>query len=88
MPRRALLIDGDRWEVAPSGRVTQYTRDEFGVIFTRRAPGAAERRVARYTPLGARSPEASLAELSEQQLRDLWNHSQPSRTSPETGYSA
>jgi hypothetical protein len=88
MPRRALLIDGNQWEVAPSGRVTQYTRDEFGVIFTRRGPTPVERRVARYSPLGTRSPEASLAELSEQQLRDLWSRSQPSRTSPETGYSA
>jgi len=86
MARRILNIGGDQWEVAPSGRVTQYSRDEFGVIFTRREATGSERRVARYSPLGTRSPEASLSELSEQQLRDLWGRSQPSWTSPETGY--
>ena len=35
MPRRMLEVDGQRWEVSPSGRTTQYLRDEFGVVFSR-----------------------------------------------------
>ncbi len=35
MPRRILAADGEQWEVAVSGRVTQYVKDEFGLIFTR-----------------------------------------------------
>ena len=44
MPRRIIEADGEQWEVAVSGRVTQYTKDEFGLIFTRGTgprPGAA-----------------------------------------------
>ncbi len=69
-----------------TGRVTQYHRDEFGLLFTRIAGGEPERRVVRYSPLGARSPEDSLAELTERELRELWERSQPSWTAPETGY--
>jgi hypothetical protein len=86
MPRRIVDVDGQRWEVAPSGRVTQYTRDEFGVIFTRSGPDR-ERRVVRFSPLGSRSPEAALAELTDQRLRELLRVSQPSWTAPETEYS-
>jgi hypothetical protein len=42
--------------------------------------------MARYSPLGAKSRELSLAELSDAQLRDLLAHSQPSWTAPEMGY--
>lgn len=86
MPRRMIEIDGARWEVAPSGRVTQYNRDEFGLVFTRADDPGRERRVVRYAPLGARSPEASLTELSDYQLQGLWRTSQPGWTAPETGY--
>ncbi len=86
MPRRLLEIDGERWEVTSTGRVTQYSRDEFGLLFTRVAGGERERRVVRYSPIGSRSPEDSLAELTDRQLRDLWERSQPSWTAPETGY--
>jgi hypothetical protein len=86
MPRRLIEMNGDRWEVTPSGRVTQYSRDEFGIVFTRVTGESREQRVTRYAPLGTRSPEASLAELSDHELRNLWSRSQPSWTAPETGY--
>ena len=35
MPRRIIDVDGEQWEVAVSGRSTQYVKDEFGLIFTR-----------------------------------------------------
>ncbi|MFZ5624058.1 MAG: hypothetical protein ACOY71_06465 [Gemmatimonadota bacterium] len=81
---RTIDLGGELWEVAPSGRVTQYTRDEFGLVFTRVAD--RQRRVLRYSPLGARNWEASLAELSDAQLRDMLRRAQPAWTSPETGY--
>ena len=45
-----------------------------------------EVRVARFAPLGTRVPEDALAELSEFQLLELFQRSQPSWTSPETEY--
>ena len=33
MPRRIIDVDGVQWEVAGSGRNTQYTKDEFGLRF-------------------------------------------------------
>ncbi len=86
MPRRILAVDGEQWDVAVSGRVTQYVKDEFGLIFTRGVGPDREQRVARYSPLGAKSRELSLSQLSDQELRDLLAHSQPSWTAPETGY--
>ncbi|MGN6393177.1 MAG: hypothetical protein ACTHM9_13165 [Gemmatimonadales bacterium] len=86
MPRRIIEVNGEPWEVAVSGRVTQYTKDEFGLVFTRGSGRDREQRVARYTPLGAKTRELSLHQLSDQDLRDLLTHSQPSWTSPETGY--
>jgi len=86
MPRRIIAAGGEQWEVTVSGRVTQYVKDEFGVIFTRGVGPDRERRLARYSPLGAKSRELSLSQLSDQELRDLLGHSQPSWTAPETGY--
>ncbi len=86
MPRRIIEVNVEPWEVTVSGRVTQYVKDEFGVVFSRGDGRARERRVARYSPLGAKSRELSLAELSDDQLRELWLHSQPAWTAPETGY--
>ncbi|HEY7635261.1 MAG TPA: hypothetical protein VH763_06945 [Gemmatimonadales bacterium] len=86
MPRRILEVDGEQWEVDVSGRNTQYVKDEFGLIFSRGTGPNQERRLARYSPLGAKSRELSLAELSERELKDLLAHSQPSWTAPETGY--
>jgi hypothetical protein len=86
MPRRIIEVNGVPWEVAVSGRVTQYTKDEFGLVFSRGTGPDREQRVARYTPLGAKSRELSLSQLSDQDLRDLLAHSQPSWTAPEMGY--
>jgi hypothetical protein len=86
MPRRIIEVDGQQWEVEVSGRVTQYVKDEFGLVFTRGVGPERERRVIRYTPLGDKSREASLGQLSDQDLRDLLRHSQPSWTAPEMGY--
>ena len=86
MSPTTIQIDGQTWDVSPSGRVTQYQRDEFSVLFRRRGGTPAEVRVTRYAPIGSRSPEDSLAELSEQQLLELFQRSQPSWTAPETGY--
>ena len=33
MPTRTISIDGRSWRVFPSGFVTQYNQDEFGLIF-------------------------------------------------------
>lgn len=86
MPRRIIQADGEQWQVAVSGRTTQYVKDEFGVVFTRGVGPDRERRVARYSPQGAKSRELSLSQLSDAELRDLLAHSQPSWTAPEMGY--
>jgi hypothetical protein len=84
MPRK-FSADGAEWVVLPTGRNTQYVRDEFGVIFTR-VTGEREERVARYSPRDSRSREQSLAALTDADLRDLLATSQPAWTAPETGY--
>jgi hypothetical protein len=88
MPARKIVVDGAEWSVVPSGYVTSYDQDEFGLIFARKAgdsvPG--EIRVTRYSPQGARSREQSFRELTDEQLKALFEMSQPSFTSPEAGY--
>jgi hypothetical protein len=86
MPRRVIEVDGERWTVSISGRITQYVKDEFGLIFTRGRGSAPERRVARYSPLNTKSPELALAGLSDAELAALLSRSQPAWTAPETGY--
>jgi hypothetical protein len=86
MPRRIIDVDGERWEVAVSGRSTQYTKDEFGLVFTRGTGPGRERRVVRYSPLGAKSRELSLGQLSDKELTGLLGYSQPAWTAPELGY--
>jgi hypothetical protein len=86
MPRRIIDAHGEQWEVAVSGRVTQYVKDEFGLIFTRGVGPDREQRVVRYSPLGAKSRELSLEQLTDAELRDLLAYSQPSWTAPEMGY--
>jgi len=85
MAKRMIERDGRRWTVAPSGRRTQYTKDEFGLVFTS-VDEPQEQRIARYSPLALKSTELSLASLSDQALADLLARSQPSWTSPELGY--
>jgi len=86
MPTRTITADGRTWRVMPSGRVTQYDRDEFALVFV--AGQGADRvvRVTRYSPQGSRSREQSLAELSDGDLLRLLGESQPSATSPEADY--
>ncbi|HEU4571018.1 MAG TPA: hypothetical protein VFS07_10640 [Gemmatimonadales bacterium] len=84
MPRK-FTADGTEWVVLPSGRNTQYVRDEFGLLFTR-TTGPREERVCRYSPRDARARELSLAQLTDGELRALLATSQPAWTAPETGY--
>ena len=86
MPRRIIEVEGEQWQVAVSGRSTQYTKDEFGLVFTRGTGSDREQRVVRYSPLGAKSRELSLASLSDRELADLLAVSQPAWTAPELGY--
>lgn len=86
MPARKVDIDGETWSVAPSGHITQYAQDEFGLFFTRGTGENREVRVTRYSPQGTRSREQSFAELSDAELRSFFEQSQPSFTSPEAGY--
>jgi hypothetical protein len=86
MPSRPVVIDGRTWQVYPSGFITQYDADEYGLMYVHGSGDTAEIRVTRYSPRGSLSREASLAELSDLELRTLFSQSQPSATSPEAGY--
>jgi hypothetical protein len=88
MPTRTVTIGGKTWRVFPSGRVTQYDRDEFALLFVTGSSDKREVRVTRYSPLGSRSREQSLAELSDAELARLFEYSQASDTSPEADYAA
>ena len=86
MARRLIMVDGEPWEVYPSGRVTAYALDEFGLVFQQGTGPERRRRFTRYSPVGSRSPEAALAELSDRQLVELFHQSQPAWTAPESAY--
>ena len=86
MPARTISVSGRTWRVFPSGFVTQYDQDEFGLIYVAGVGDDREVRVTRYSPLGSKSREESLAEMSEADLVRLFEQSQPSFTSPEAGY--
>jgi hypothetical protein len=86
MPARRIEAEGKVWNVFPSGFITQYDQDEFGLFFAHGTGEDREVRVTRYSPQGARSREQSFRELSDEQLRSLFEQSQPSFTSPEAGY--
>ena len=86
MPTRTLSANGKEWRVFPSGYITQYEHDEFGIMFIAGTGDTREVRVTRYSPQGARSREQSLAEMSDADLQRLFGLSQPSFTSPEAGY--
>jgi len=88
MPTRSITSGGRTWRVLPSGRVTQYDRDEFALLFTSGTGGDREVRVTRYSPQGTRSREQALAEMSDADLARLLEQSQPSEMSPEAGYSS
>ena len=87
MPTRTITAEGKSWRVMPIGRVTQYDRDEFSIMFISGEGRDRIVRVTRYSPHGSRSREQSLAELTEADLIRLHSQSQPSMTSPEADYS-
>lgn len=86
MPTRTISADGRTWRVTPSGRVTQYDRDEFALLFISGDGANRVVRVTRYSPQGSRSREQSLAEMTDIDLQRLLAQSQPSDTSPEADY--
>lgn len=86
MPARTITADGRTWRVYPSGFITQYDQDEFGLLFVSGTGDDRQVRVTRYSPHGSRSREESLSEMSEADLARLFAQSQPSFTSPEAGY--
>ncbi len=88
MPARTLVIDGETWQVFPSGFVTPNTGDEFGLLFVRGDGPTTEVRVTRYAPMAATAPDAALAALSDVELRRLFQYAQTSEHSPEAGYRA
>jgi hypothetical protein len=88
MPTRSINAQGKSWLVFPSGRITQYDRDEFSLVFVHGTGAGRQVRVTRYSPVGTRSRERSLVELSDGDLERLFGFSQPSDTSPEADYSA
>lgn len=87
MPTRSISIDGKAWRVFPSGYITQYEHDEFGLLFISGSGDGREVRVTRFSPHGTRSREQALAELPDEEVRRLFAQSQPGETSPEAGYS-
>src|SRR5258708_4044265 len=88
MTRRTIVVDNCIWKVYPTGRITVYGKDEFGLLFELGTGPERKRRFTRYSPLGSKSTDASLAELTERQLLALFHHSQPPWTSPDGGHGA
>ena len=86
MPTRSISIDGKTWRVFPSGYVTQYEHDEFGLLFISGTADDRDVRVTRFSPHGTRSREQARAELPDEELRRRCVQSQPGETSPEAGY--
>lgn len=86
MSNRTIRMGDQVWAVTSTGRNTQYTKDEFGVLFTSGHGEARVRRIARYSPRTTKARSASLAELPEEELKVLFARSQPSWTSPELRY--
>lgn len=88
MARRELMVDGQRWEVFPSGRVTVYGQDQYGLVFQLGTGAERKRRFTRYTPTGTRRTDAALSELGDHALLELFHQSQPAWTAPESAYGA
>jgi hypothetical protein len=86
MARRTFEVDGEMWKVYPSGRVTVYDRDEFGLVFEKGTGPDRVRRVTRFSPLGARRRDQALTEMPDARLLELFRQSQPAGTSPEMRY--
>ena len=88
MAWRILVVEGERWEVSPSGHSTVYGQDEYGLLFQLGTGPDRKRRFTRYAPTGARRTDAALAELSDTRLLELFRQSQPAWTAPESAYGA
>ena len=88
MRRPSVTVNGDAWEVLPSGRVSVYGRDQFSIVFQSGVGPGRRRRYTRFAPVGNRSADAALAELSERELLELFRQSQPDWTAPEGRYGA
>ena len=86
--RRSITVNGEIWEVAPSGRVTVYGRDQIGLVFQQGTGPNRRRRFTRFAPTGSRSPDAAVAELGERELLELFRASQPAWTAQEGAYGA
>ncbi len=87
MIERRITVDGAAWKAYIAGRFTVYERDEFPLVFERvSADGKPERRCTRFSPLGAKSRDEALAELTDAELAALFRSSQPDWTSPELNY--
>ncbi len=84
MARRIIDDRGQAWDVAPSGRVTQYDLDQLSLEFA--LVGGTERRYARYSPRAARIGELAFEETSDAALLSLLRESQVGWTSPDGGY--
>jgi hypothetical protein len=85
--QRRITVDGVEWTVALTGRFTVYERDEFPLLFERALPGGErEQRLSRFSPIGSRSRDLALQELSDADLAGYLRASQPAWTSPELGY--
>ena len=88
MARRVIVVERGTWEVSPAGRATVYGRDQFGIVFQQGTGPERRRRFTRFAPVGHRSLDAALAELSERELVQLFRQSQPAWTAPESAYGA
>ena len=88
MARRTIVVDGERWEVYPSGRVTVYGRDQLGLLFENGTGAQRRRRVTHFSPLGARSQQRAFLELTDRDVLALFRESQPAWTAPEVSYAA
>lgn len=86
MAGRFVEVNGERWTVSSTGRITQYGKDEFTLRFTRVSPEPRVERVVRYSPQLAKSRESALALLTDMDLAGLLRVSQPSWTAPDLGY--
>jgi hypothetical protein len=86
MQRRIVDARGRAWDVAMSGRLTQYVRDELSLEF--RLVGGEERRYVRTSPRGAKLPELAWQQFTDADLGRLLKSSQPAWTSPDGGYRA
>src|SRR5436190_24053703 len=52
--RPTIVVDGGIWKVYPTGRITVYEKDEFGLLFELGTGPERKRRFTRYSPLGSK----------------------------------